>query len=97
MRTEGGDTRTMTFQVADVTKPLASAGRPTSKAHMIVLDDDNSCILHKTTCRSVKLLKKGNVFVMRMPIMPPDGNRSNHTKENGRVLGELGFTRQEDL
>ena len=92
LRTESGELRTMTFQVADVTKPLASAGRITARGHRIVLDDDDSYIMHKTTHRKVPLYKKGNVFVMRVNVMPPNIEQ----KDKNAVLGELGFTRQED-
>lgn len=53
MRTEAGDTRVRTFQIADVTKPLASAGRITSKGHIIVLDEEDSYIQHKESGRKV--------------------------------------------
>lgn len=53
----------MTFQLANVTKPLAPAGRITGRGHRIVLDEDNAYILHKATNRKVPLYKKGNVFV----------------------------------
>lgn len=39
----------VTFQVAGVTKPLASAGRATNKRHSIVLDGEDSYIEHKAT------------------------------------------------
>lgn len=39
MQTEDGEMRVMTFQVADVTKPLASVGLITSRGPRIVLDD----------------------------------------------------------
>lgn len=94
--TAGGDTRTMTFQVADVTKPLAPAGRITSKGHRIVLDDDKAYIQHETTGRKIQLHKKGNVFVMGMTIMPPTGEGANDGRDNARVLGDGGFTRQEE-
>lgn len=46
----------------------------------------------------MRLHKKGSVFVMRMRIMPPhDAQKANdNKKESARVLGELGFTRQDD-
>lgn len=101
MRIEDGDAPVMTFQVADVTKPLASAGRITSRGHRILLDDDDdddAYIQHKESKRKVRLHKKGNAFVMRMRVMPPhdDQKASDIKKESARVLGEQGFTRQED-
>lgn len=98
MRTEDGETRVMTFQVAGVTKPSASAGRITSRGHRIVLDDDDAYIQHKESKRKVCLHKKGNAFVMRMEIMPRRVAQKNNDsrKDSACVLGELGFTRQED-
>lgn len=97
MRTEAGDTGAMAFQVADVTKPLAWAGRITSNGHRIVLADEDSYIQHKATGRKIRLHKKNNVFVMRMQIVPPDvATNKNNTKDNAQVLGKLGVTRQED-
>lgn len=45
----------MTFQVADVSKPLASAGRVT---HIILLGDDDSYIVPSATGRRIKLHKR---------------------------------------
>lgn len=72
MTTEEGETRTMTCQIADATKPLASAGRITSKGHRIVFDDDDAYILHKATGCRIKLYKNGNVFIMKVRIVDPE-------------------------
>lgn len=97
VRTEGGETRIMTFQVAEVSKQLASAGRITAKEHRIVFDDEGAYIMHKTAKGRIKLHKEGHVFVMKTQIMPPgEDSTTQATKDNGRLLGELGFTQQED-
>lgn len=70
MRIEDGETRVMTLQVADVTKPPASAGRIRSRGHRIVLDDEEAYTQHKESKRKVKWHKKGDVFTMRTEIMP---------------------------
>lgn len=68
---EHGQVRKMTFQVANITKPLASAGRSTAaKRHPVLLDDQGAYIEHKHTGRRVKLDTKGDVSVMRVNIMP---------------------------
>lgn len=84
--------RTITFQAAGMTKPLASAGRVTS-----VLDDDFN-ILHEDAGMNIKLQKKGSAMVMRMNLVVRGaGGRSQDDKrECIRVLGVLGFTWQED-
>lgn len=63
--TEDGQVRMMTFQFADVTEPLACAGRIMAKGHRIGLDDHEAYIEHKPTGRRVNLHEEGNVFVMR--------------------------------
>lgn len=60
----------MTLQTADVTEPFASAGRITAKGHRVVLDDVGAYIEHKASGRLVKLHQKGNVFIMRVQVMP---------------------------
>lgn len=88
MRAEEGEVRTMTFQVADVTKPLASVGRTTSKGHMVVVDGVESHIMHKAVGRRIRLHKTGSVFVMRMKIMAPEENvndaRAHLARRRGR-------------
>lgn len=65
-RAEDGEARGMTFQVADVTKPLAPPGRIASRGHRRLLDDDEAYIQHMENKRNVALHKKGNVNVARM-------------------------------
>lgn len=79
---EGADTRIMPFQVADVIQPLAPAGGITSRGHGIVSYEEDSHTQHKETGRSTKQRKEGNVFVMRMKIMPPGNeNRGQDEKQ----------------
>lgn len=70
----------MTFQVADVVKPLASSARITSKGHRIVLDDydNDTYILHKSTGKKIKLHKKGNVLIIKLTILPPGDGDAGH-------------------
>lgn len=86
--------RTLTLQVADATKPLASAGRSTSKGHTIVLDGVDAHILHKDSDKRIRLHKKGNLLVMRTAVLPP--TKTNDAKNDEQLLGDLGFTWQED-
>lgn len=87
LSTESGELRTMTSQVANIIKPVASAGSITAHGHRIVLDDDIACILHKERHRKIPLYKQGNVLVMSVNVMPPSAMQ----KDQGAVLGELGF------
>lgn len=91
--TEEGGARMVMFQTAGVTRPLASARTTTSKGRNLVLGDDDSSILHKATGRNIKLHKKGCDCVMRMKILAP---HEAMLANNALVLGELGFTREEE-
>lgn len=55
----------MTLEVADVTKPLASAGRISAKGHRIVRGDHDAYKERKQTGHRVKFCKKGNVLAAR--------------------------------
>lgn len=46
--------------------------------------------------QQIKLHNKGNVFAMKMKVLLPRGRSQDETKDNPRVLGELGFIGQED-
>ena len=96
--TEDGDTRRMTFQITNVTKPLASAGRITAKNHRIILDDTpgESYIENKITGHKTTLHKKGNIFVMRALIKNPPAKNHNRKNNNMDVdsVQSPGFSRQ---
>lgn len=86
----------MTFHDANVTEPLASAGRITSRGHRVFLDDESESarILHKTTGTASPLYrKKGNMLVMRPMGVP--GRASEGCQGQGHMLDESGFPRQE--
>lgn len=74
------DVSVMTFEVADVTKPLASAKRSTARGHRIVLDDDDAYIQTKHTDRNVKLHSNGNMFVMRAHMVTAKPQVTGETK-----------------
>lgn len=82
--------------MADVAKPVVPARRTTSKAHRIALDDDGAFIRHKATGKNSTSDKKGNVFVARTTILPPEEETTPHDKEGAHAVGELGFPRQEE-
>lgn len=54
--------------------------------------------LRKGGCKAVKLQTSGNMLVIRMKVVPTGagGRRQCERKDNAPVLGELGFTRQEE-
>lgn len=95
MNIEGWHVRTMTFQIADVTKPLASAERSTAKGRRIVLGDHGAYAEQKHTGTRVKLHKKGNAIVMRAQLLPTTANGRGSAMDIDAFC-EPGFTRQED-
>lgn len=62
-------------------------------------DDDDSHTQYTTRGIHIKLHMKGNALVMRTKISPPGEGGSNHgeRKEDARVLGDSGFTPQEEV
>lgn len=70
MSIEDGQVRMMARQIADVTTPLASAGRIAAADHRIALSNHDSDIDHKQTGRRLKLHKKGNMLGTGVQVMP---------------------------
>lgn len=70
----------MALHIADLTKPLTSAGRTTAKGHRIVLDDKDSHIQHSATGRNGKLHNKGNAFAMCVRIQPASDDQQDDTR-----------------
>ena len=93
--TENGDLSKMTFQLTDVNKPLASAGRITGKGNRIVLDDDGSYIENKATLKRIPLYKKKNVFIMRAWIAnPPKSKTASMKKSDSDKMDVDGLANQ---
>lgn len=70
-RTEGWYFRDATFQVADMAKPLVSAGRITAQGHRIVLDDgDAAHFQNNRTGSKVKLDNEGYIRMMNVHLVP---------------------------
>lgn len=98
MKTGDGETCVITFQVRMSgnywRQPLGSQS-----------EDTGSCwatTTHTSSTRRVRgrcgCTRMGNVFVVRMEAMSPhDAQKANGGRKDAtRMLGELGFTRQED-
>ena len=62
--------RTMTYQVTDVTKPLASVARICGAGHRVVFDDEGSHIEDKVTGAIDWLRKSNNTYVLDTWAMP---------------------------
>ena len=72
----------MTFQIANVTKPLCSVSKICEKGHVVVFDESGSYIKHKKTGAIIPLMKKRGVYVMDAAIM----GQANWTYDNGQQL-----------
>lgn len=81
----------MTFHIADITKPLASAGYITATEHGTVLGVEDAYAQ-----RRVKLHKKSNIIVMRVRTSPELGSPQNDACMGVVAMCESDFTRQED-
>lgn len=86
----------MTFQIADVTKPLVSEGRITAKRHRRVLDCVDAYVEQKATGMRVKVHKQGNVLIMRAKVMPDAHMQQSVGAMDVDVMHEPSFMRQED-
>lgn len=70
--THDGQVSAMTFQVADINKPLASVSKICKKGHRVIFDDDGSFIEHKVSGKKTYLKEKNGVYVLDAWIMPKD-------------------------
>ena len=59
--TPQGQVSAMTFQVADINKPLASVSKICKKGHRVVFDDDGSYIEHKSTQKRTMIRERNGV------------------------------------
>ena len=64
------DLRTMKYQVADVTKPLASVDKICAAGHRVVFDDEGSYNESKSTGKKDWLRKRNNTYVLDTWVMP---------------------------
>ena len=62
----------ITFQAAGVQKGLLSAEKMNECGHVVVLDGDNSFIIHKTTGDINRLRRDEGNFMMDVWAPPPD-------------------------
>ena len=72
LHTADGEKRIMTFQIAEVTKILASVSRIVATGHRIIFDspDIGSYIEHKDTGRKIKLRQNNWVYILDMWVAP---------------------------
>ena len=55
----------MTFQIAEVTKPLASVGKICDRKNLVVFDEDGGLIFNKRTGTTTKFSREHGVYQLR--------------------------------
>ena len=86
MITAEGEKASMTFQMADINKPLASVRRMCEAGNRVVFDEEGSFIENKKTGRKTNIQKERGVYVLTVKVP--------RAKEESR---EMGFLWLEDL
>ena len=56
----------MTWQVAEIERPLISVSHLSASGHNVVLGKDKGEVVHIATGRKVQIHRKGGVYVLRM-------------------------------
>ena len=93
----------ITFQMADVTKPLGSVRAMVDAGNRVVFDKGNSYIQHKGTGMTTKIEERGGAYVFDMWVPRTSGNRQVNQVSTGRYDAlkeegndaEAGFVRQD--
>ena len=76
------------WQIADVERPLIAVSYLTAGGNEVIFEKDGGRVVHKETGRSIKIQRKGGVYVMRMWVPP----RRETSQGGGR--GASDFPRQ---
>ena len=63
----------MKLQIADVERPLIAVSHVTRAGNKVELGSDGGVITNIKTGRTIKLIRKGGVYVVRMWVVPGDG------------------------
>ena len=71
--TQEGSLRAMTFQAAPVDQALSSVKRMCSSGHMIVFDDNGSCVLNEMTGEAKWMREESGNYIMDLWVMPNKG------------------------
>jgi hypothetical protein len=65
---DAGDKRGATFQVAEVERPLLSATPLAASGNTVVIDQKGARIVNMRTKKSMDLIRRGGVYVLRMKV-----------------------------
>lgn len=92
-RESDGSERSMTFRVAQVTKPLASVSKICSKGNKVIFDGHASYILNKRTGRRTPLKQENGVFIMEIPIdfVTNKNDHATHEKNDTVIFPRQGM------
>ena len=86
LATVEGSLRAMTFQAAQVAKPLGSVDRICEAGHLVVFDSDGSYILNKTTGESIGSAKKMEILCLMYGFHPHHRLIQVYFKERRHLL-----------
>ena len=84
-RSDEGHQCGMTWQIADVERPLIAVSHLSMANNRVVLERDGGEIVHKVTAHKIKVLRKGGVYVVRMWVP------QRKTQETGGSQEAQGF------
>ena len=65
-RTEEGHQCRLTWQVAQIERPLVAVSHLSASGHKVVLGKDGGEIVHLSSGRKIRLHRRGGVYVLRM-------------------------------
>ena len=65
-KTEEGHLCSLTWQVAQIERPLVAVSHLSASGHQVVLGKDGGEIRHLATGRRIRLHRRGGIYVLRM-------------------------------
>jgi hypothetical protein len=71
----------LTWQIADVERPLVAVSHLSAAGNRVILEKDGGEVVHEETGRKIKLQKKGGVYVMRLWVAPRKKTSESDSKE----------------
>jgi hypothetical protein len=71
----------LTWQIADVERPLVAVSHLSAAGNRVILEKDGGEVVHEETGRKIKLQKKGGVYVMKLWVAPRKKTSESDSKE----------------
>ena len=79
-RTEENHQCCLTWQVAQIERPLVAVSHLSASGHKVILGKDGGEIVHTGTGRKIHLHRRGGVYVLRMWVPVPGAERGRDNK-----------------